>query len=223
MLNKELRPHAADLRAAVSEYRRIQELRQQLQAIVYMSAELGSDVFEKENEEDETAKKFDAKKNFDMDAWKALSDDINEMVKACAYTGNPESYLNINTADIVVGGKQKKYQGKGYRAFLNSIMLLNLMKYLEKKGKYPGHLLVLDSPILSLKEKKYDISEKEKATVGMRESLIQYMIDNCGTNQMIVAENELPENVNYSTAWMVEFSKSNGDGERYGFLKSVRD
>lgn len=102
-------------------------------------------------------------------------------------------------------------------------MLLNLMKYLEGNGKYAGHLLILDSPILSLKEKKYSISEKEKATVGMRESLIQYMIDHCGENQIIVAENELPENVDYTNAYLLEFAKNDGEGERYGFLKSVRD
>lgn len=112
LLNQDLRPHATELRAAVAEYRRIQQVRQQLQSIAYMSSELGTDVFEKENEDDETAKKFDAKKNFDMDIWKAMSDSINEMIKACAYTGGPESYLNINTADVVVGGKQKKYQEK---------------------------------------------------------------------------------------------------------------
>lgn len=163
-----------------------------------MSTELGTDVFEKENEEDETVKKFDAKKYFDMDVWKELSNNLNEAVKACAYIGSPESYLNINTVDVVVGRKQKKYQGKRYRAFLNTIRMNNLMKYLETKGKYAAHLLVLDSPVLSLMEKKYDISEKEKPTARMRVSLIRYIMDNCGNNQIIVAENEFPENVDYT-------------------------
>ena len=97
------------------------------------------------------------KKNFDKNIWKDLSESVNEMIKDCAYTGKPESYLNINTADVVVGGRHKKNQGKGYRAFLNTIMLFNLMKYLESSGKYASHFLVLDSPILSLKEKKYSM------------------------------------------------------------------
>ena len=92
-----------------------------------MSTELGTDVFEKENEEDETATKFDAKKNFDKDIWKELSDSVNAMINDCAYTGRPESHLNINTADVVVGGRQKKNQGKGYRAFLNTIMQKNIL------------------------------------------------------------------------------------------------
>lgn len=222
LLNQNLRPHAAELRAAVAEFRRIQQVRQQLQSIAYMSTELGTDVFEKENEEDETATKFDAKKNFDKNIWKKLSDSVNEMIKDCAYTGKPESYLNINTADVVVGGRHKKNQGKGYRAFLNTIMLFNLMKYFESNGKFASHFLVLDSPILSLKEKKYSITESEKATAGMRESLIQYIIDNCGNNQLIVAENELPETVNYQNANRIIFTMDEEQG-RYGFLHSVRN
>ena len=102
-------------------------------------------------------------------------------------------------------------------------MLFNLMKYLETDGKYAPHFLFLDSPILSLKEKKYKITENEKATVGMREALIQYMIDNCGQNQVIIAENELPENADLSKAHLISFSMEESEGQRYGFLKSVHN
>ena len=220
LLNQRLRPHVAELRAAVNEYKRIQELRKKLESISYMSIDLGVDVFQKENEEDEKAAKFDAKDAFDRQIWKALSDQINTMIKACKYTGTPESYLSIDTADVVVGGRHKRTQGKGYRAFLNTLMLFNLMKYLETSGKYPLHLLFLDSPILSLKEKKYKIAENEKATVGMRESLIQYIMDNCGQNQVIIAENELPEKLDYSKVNLITFSQEEGEGLRYGFLKT---
>ena len=223
LLNHKLRPHVAELRAAVAEYKRIQELRKKLESISYMSIDLGVDVFQKENEEDEKAAKFDAKDAFDREIWKSLSNQINEMVKACKYTGTPESYLSIETADVVVGGRHKKTQGKGYRAFLNTLMLFNLMKYLETDGKYAPHFLFLDSPILSLKEKKYKIAENEKATVGMRGALIQYMIDNCGQNQVIIAENELPENTDLSKAHLISFSMEEGEGQRYGFLKSVHN
>lgn len=223
LLNQKLRPHASELRSAVVEYQRILQLRQKLQSISYMSAELGSDVFAKENEDDETATKFDAKKQFDKDVWKRLSDSINEMIKECAYTGSPESYLSIDTADVVVGGRHKKNQGKGYRAYLNTLMLFNLMKDLENNGKYAPHLLILDSPILSLKEKKHSIAENEKVTVGMREALIQYMIDNCGNNQLIVAENELPEDVDYKQSHRLIFSMEENGTDRYGFLKGVRN
>ena len=223
LLNQQLRPRAAELRNAVAEYKRILQLRETLQSISYMSKELSVEVFQKINEEDETATKFDAKKAFDIDIWKALSDQLNVMIKDCEYTGKPESYLSKDTADVVVGGRHKKNQGKGYRAFLNTLMLFNVMKYLETSGKYASHLLVLDSPILSLKEKKHNVSENEKVTAGMRQSLIQYIIDNCGKNQVIIAENELPEDVDYSKAHQITFSMEDDEGLRYGFLESVRN
>ena len=223
ILNQKLKPKAAELRVTVAEYKRILQLRQQLQSISFMSTELGVDVFEKENEEDETAIKFDAKKQFDKDIWNAISNEFGEMIKDCNYPGHPKSYISIKTADAVIGGKHKKNQGKRYRAYLNTIMLFNLMKYLEYNGKFAMHLLVLDSPILSLKEKKHNISEKEKATVGMRTALFQHMINNCGDNQIIIAENELPSEVDYRKVNMLTFTQEENSDGRYGFLKSVRN
>ena len=74
-----------------------------------------------------------------------------------------------------------------------------------------------------MKEKKYSITEKEKTTAGMREALIQYIMDNCGQNQVIIAENELPENVDYSKANLITFSMEEGEGLRYGFFKSINN
>lgn len=222
-LNHVLRPHAAELKTAVSEYKRILQTRQKLESIEYMSGQLTDDFEQKENEEEEKADTFDAKETFDRKVWKELSDSFNQMVKDCAYTGTPDSILSIDTADAVVGGKHKKNQGKGYRAFLNTIMLFNLMKYLEQKGKYASHFLVLDSPILSLKEAKHKLGKKDKISAGMRESLIQYIIDNCGDNQVIIAENELPETVDYTNTNQIVFTMEDGPGQRYGFLKSVRN
>jgi len=219
LVSRQLRPRASELREMVEAYKRILLTRQDIIAIERMSTELSADVFSKENEENDSDLKFDAKKRFNMDAWKVLSDSFGDMVKACAYPNKPDAYIYIDTADAVVGGKHKKNEGKGYRAFLNTIMLFNLMKYLEAYGTYALHLLVLDSPILSLKEKKIQMAESEKATLGMKESLFKYMIENCGANQVIIAENEIPEHVDYSKATLIEFTMDENSG-RYGFLRS---
>lgn len=99
-------------------------------------------------------------------------------------------------------------------------MLFNLMKLLEMEGKHPLHMLFLDSPILSLKEKDI-VKETELATPGMRESLFRYIITHCGENQIIIVENELPQNVDYGMTNLIPFTKD--DTGRYGFLLSVRD
>lgn len=80
-------------------------------------------------------------------------------------------------------------------------------------------MLILDSPILTLKEK---VRKDELADPGMRTSLFRYMVDNCGDNQIIIAENEIPSAVDYSTAHLIEFTQDETQGV-YGFLKSVRN
>ena len=79
-------------------------------------------------------------------------------------------------------------------------------------------MLILDSPILTLKEK---VRKDELADPGMRTSLFRYMVDNCGDNQIIIAENEIPSAIDYSTAHLIEFTQDETQGV-YGFLKSVR-
>lgn len=93
------------------------------------------------------------------------------------------------------------------------------MKTLEEEGTYRSGILILDSPILTLKEKK-KIYKKDLAQAGMRESLFRYFVNNCGDNQIIIAENEIPINVDYSTANLIEFTQDSSVGT-YGFLKTI--
>lgn len=197
-------------------------MRQEVYTLEAMSTELNTDIFNREMEEDVDALTFDPRQLLNKDAWKALSEHFGEMVVECNYPGHPVARISIDTLDAVVNGKFKKDEGKGYRAFLNTIMLFNLMKFLDAEGTYAPRMLFLDSPILSLKEKKHKMKEKEKATPGMRKLLFRYIVNNCGDNQVIIAENELPDDVDYSTARLIEFTMDEEVG-RYGFLLSERN
>lgn len=222
LIGKQLKPRAAELRNMMTSYKRILQMRQEIYAIDTMAAELNTDALDHETDGDETELKLNAKDKIDTDIWKTLSERFAETVIQCGYPGRADARISIDTMDAVVNGKYKKDEGKGYRAFLNTIMLFNLMKYLEDNGTYAPRLLFLDSPILSLKEKKYDIAENEKAPPGMRKSLFKYMIEHCGENQIIIAENELPENVDYSDVNLIEFTMDKEVG-RYGFLLSKQN
>lgn len=222
LINNQLKPRASELKNAVTAYKRVIQLQQEVYALETMSAELNTDVFNREMEGDEEPLKFEPRKLLNTDAWKKLSERFEVMVKECNYPGNPTARISIDTMDAVVNAKFKKDEGKGYRAFLNTIMLFNLMKFLELEGTYAPRLLFLDSPILSLKEKKHNIKESEKATTGMRESLFRYIVDSCGENQVIIAENEIPESVDYRSVNLIEFTMDEESG-RYGFLLSERN
>lgn len=80
-----------------------------------------------------------------------------------------------------------------------------------------------DTVSITLESNDGDTLEEEKVTAGMGESLMRYIIDVCGENQIIIAENELPENVDYSKANQILFSMEDGEGLCCGFLRSVRN
>lgn len=219
-INVQLQPKAQELVGALNAYKRIIEIKKELSAISILSFDLGSDALEKEAEDDGPAPVYDPKPYLVNAGWQDWSDLFEAMVQACAYPGKPNARISIDTHDAIVGRKYKKDEGKGYRAFLNVLVLFSLMKTLENKGAYRPGIIILDSPILSLKEKKENsgITEADKADPGMRESLFQYLVDNCGNNQIIIAENEIPEtaNMNYSSAKLIGFGQDNG--LREGFL-----
>lgn len=75
---------------------------------------------------------------------------------------------------------------------------------------------MLDSPILSLKEKG-----TKKPSETMRYSLFQNIISNQGGMQTIIVENEIP-NIDYKNVTLIHFTKEKDNG-RYGFLLDVTD
>lgn len=87
---------------------------------------------------------------------------------------------------------------------------------MNSKAKYSPNFLVLDSPILSLKEK-----EAKKPSETMKNTLFENIVDNQKGIQTIVVENEIPD-IDYKDANIIHFTKEKNDG-RYGFLLDVTD
>ena len=219
MISRGLKPKAARLRDMLESYKRVVQIQHELSAVDALSVDLNSDVFEREMENESENLVFHPMEYIDMDRWKLWSDTFEMIVKECGYPNCSTARISPDTYDAVVNGKHKSDEGKGYRAFLNSIVLFSLMKTLEEGGAYRPAMLILDSPILTLKEK---VRADEMADPGMRTLLFRYMVNHCGDNQIIIAENEIPSAVDYSVARLIEFTQDETQGI-YGFLKSVRN
>ena len=113
--------------------------------------------------------------------------------------------VDIDTCDVNTYGSSKLMQGQGFRAFLNSVMALAVQEMLNEVNLHQPHLLVLDSPILSLKERGEDIGT-EIASDSMRGSLFKYMIEHEDNRQTIVLEDDIPS-LDYSSANLIHFTK----------------
>lgn len=206
-----LKPDRDNLSEMLEVYKAASSLQAEIEILESLDEEYGQDIrLEMQREVD--APKFDAKKLFRDDVFDDLSNLVSSAVERCGYPDFRFAGLNRATFDVTVNGKDKKFEGKGYRGFLNSIFAFVLMKYLDERGKHAPRMLILDSPILSLKE-----SKQEGVAEGMKSSMLSYMLDQCGNCQVIIVENEIPDDVDFSAANLIEFTKNESIG-RCGFL-----
>lgn len=118
--------------------------------------------------------------------------------------------------DIIVNGKKKSFNGKGYNTFYNSVVAIASSRYMYENAKYAPNFLVLDSPILSLKDK-----ETKKPSDTMGSALFENIIETKENIQTIVIENNIPD-INYEGVNQIHFTKEKNNG-RYGFLLDVVD
>lgn len=215
LINSEYRPKSLELHDALRSYRRVIELRQEIGLMEGQLAVLSHDIDDTENE-DEIQKKYDAKDRFDELLFAHLSEAVGSAIEECAYPGFKKAWLSKSSFDILVNGKPKKSEGKGYRAYLNSIFAFALMKFIEANGVYPPRMLILDSPSLSLTENPEVLID-----ASMKTALFKYILRNCDECQVIIAENDIPQGVDYSQANLIHFTMS--DEGRYGFLGHIRN
>lgn len=162
---------------------------------------------------------FKAKDKFKEVFEEPLNEELGRLLKCCEYQDYVNSYFNFKDLDVVVNGHSKRSQGKGFRAFLNTIVAMAIQNCIAKMGKYQPSLFIVDSPILSLKEK--DSAESIRISGPMKKHLFQYFMDRNPSPQSIIIDNEIPD-IDYKDANLIQFTKEKGNG-RYGLIDGYYD
>lgn len=163
---------------------------------------------------------FELKRTVEKVFKSELEKELFQILSDCNYHDLDEVVFDMDSYDIKVNGHVKRSQGKGFRAFLNTIVAIAIQNCLEKKGEIVPQLLVVDSPILSLKEKEdHDINGN--ASESMKAGLFSYLISHQNNRQTIIIENILPP-LDYSNVHLEEFTKDEKRG-RYGLIKNYRE
>ena len=215
LIEKELKPQVFNLKEKLSTYKDAIECQKEIDILKKLTEQKTADMIENDTDE-ESELKFKVKEHLDYSFINELSNGIKSFLENCNYDNLLSVIFDKADMDIVINGKKKSSNGKGYNAYFNSVVAIVLSRYMESKAKYSPDFLVLDSPILSLKEK-----ETKKPSETMRNTLFENIVDNQKGIQTIVIENEIPE-INYKDANIIHFTKEKNNG-RYGFLLDVAD
>ena len=211
LIDSRFAPKMRNLQSLILQMRQKLELESKLAAIQQIATTLGSDL-ENADKDEKQDNEFKPRDYFDDSFFNQMSL-LMETVLKQSYPGYLTSSFDKERFDIEINSKPKRNEGKGYRAFLNTLVSLDLRKYMLKNAKFSPSFIVIDSPILSLRQPP----KAERISDGMKETLFEFMdkeIDNLG--QVIIIENEIPE-IDYKNANIISFSGDKKEG-RYGFL-----
>lgn len=171
-------------------------------------------------EEIVTDEKFDIRgkiKNTFSDQFDAS---LLRILREVNYEGISSAVFDIDKCDVKVNGVGKQSQGQGYRAFLNTVMALTVQEYLQVANCYQPGFLVIDSPVLSLSERRKKVDGPASDT--MKTGLFKYIVENSSHRQTIIIENEIPSGVDYSNVNLILFTKEDGVG-RYGLISDYKN
>lgn len=171
-------------------------------------------------EEESNELKINIPQMFDQTFTSMLETELKQLLKECNYKNYTGSRFDTGDYDVVVNGHLKRSQGKGFRAFLNTLLAIAIQNCLFNYGLHIPRIFVVDSPILSLKEKEDHIGD-EHMSETMKVGLFNYMVNNQTDKQIIVIENEIP-NVDYKDSNLIQFTKDENNG-RYGLINGYRD
>lgn len=215
LVDKELKPQLSTLKEKLLIYKDVIERQKEIDILKKISEQKAADIIKNESD-DENELKFKVKEHLDFSFIDELNNSIKSLLENCKYDNLLSVIFDKADMDIVINGKKKSLNGKGYNAYFNSIVAIVLSRYMNSKAKYSPDFLIMDSPILSLKEK-----DTKKPSESMRNALFKNIVENQDNIQTIVIENEIPA-IDYKNTNIISFTKNISNG-RYGFLLDVTD
>ena len=172
-----------------------------------------------EDEEKKPPEIYKPKDYFDPDFVKRMDWYAMEILKAVNYPNLIEAHFDIKSFDLIInGGTKYDDHGKGYCAFINSVVTMMFRKYLVEHGAHAPGITIIDSPLHGMFQ---DV--EDDAPESMKAGLFRYFCG-CGDDgQLIIAENDehVPEmDFEGLGVKLMEFSKTD-PMKRHGFLLDV--
>ncbi|MDG4983910.1 AAA family ATPase [Lactococcus lactis] len=219
LIHQELKPEASQITRKLEQYHLYVQIQEQLASSTKLKEKYDSDMNEILHEKRNT-QTYKPKEQFEPNFWETMARNIREILETCHYE-TPLHSVQFSPAhfDMILNRIQKKSnQGKGYRAFLNTILCLAYRKFLHESGVYDPSLMIIDTPLLGLDE-----GDRAQTSESMQKGLFTYFMNHQKEGQLIIIENsnELPQ-LDYKKYKVNEivFTHDKNHG-RFGFLYDI--
>lgn len=219
-MNNELKPYRKSITERIDKYNIYIKAIHDLESTNLMLSGYENDLSNLDSTIDKHIE-YKPKELFPDDFSSSIGNHYYDILRKINFTPLESVVFDMNDFDVIVNGDAKKTHGKGYRALLNTVLILSMRQYINEFSINNPHFYLIDSPLHGL-----TMPDGISSTDDVRQGFFKYIIDNIENDQMIVIENvnpnDLPENIgSHPKVSVVEFTQDENRG-RYGLLNGIR-
>lgn len=224
LIRGELQPELDSLRTALDNHNALVVLRAERDELIAQQERIAEEIKER-REKQFTKGTFNPLGEFPDSFWTAMGANLLDTLGACAFPALKTATFSRQLFDATINGRSKAKQGKGYRSFVNTAVMLSLRDYLanDEASHNPG-LLVIDTPLLGLDDQQLD-PELMDVREKIPQALYEHLINVQDQGQIIIADNTkfMPDLDNIDNACnVIPFTRRTDQG-RFGFLIDMTD
>ncbi|MCD7132638.1 AAA family ATPase [Limosilactobacillus balticus] len=213
-LQKEMKPELKNLKEQQEKYQNYLLLKNQEEIYKGLIAEWSDEINKIDNEK-EKHPEYHPLEHLPENFAKKISDIVRTILIECDYSSLENVRFDIKNFEIEINGIQKSdNHGKGYRAFLNTVVNLAFREYMYENAMYSSWLDIIDTPFLGLEE-----ASDSHIPEHLKTGLLDYLISHQKEGQVILIENnkDMPQK-SLSKVNVIEFEN---DSKRAGFLLDI--
>ncbi|MCR1953242.1 hypothetical protein NSA24_00170 [Clostridioides mangenotii] len=150
LIETELTPQSNKLREGIQQYRTYVQLQQESSVLQSVSQEWIMELQKQESDSSEKPK-FKPKEHYPVDFNARIDEIAYSILVDCKYENLNTAHFNMGTFDLEINGYSKEdSHGKGYWAFINTIVGLTFRQYLHEVAVHKPGIFVVDTPLLGL-------------------------------------------------------------------------
>ncbi|MGX7140034.1 AAA family ATPase [Facklamia languida] len=204
----------------LKKYNAYQSIKTELEIMISLTKKYQADLNKLETEKTRE-EKYRPVEEFPVNFFKTIEEYVFSILCYCEFPNLTTVRFDPKTFDVIINNQPKANQGKGYRSFINTVVILAVRKYFSLYSHYKIGPFIIDTPLLGLD----DESDTTEINSNMSSLLYEYIIESRKLGQLIIVENTqfLPD-INYDHEGInnIVFTKDSNVG-RYGFLQDISE
>lgn len=218
-LKSDIQPTAQHMQQDIEQIAHAEQLHAEYAELIALHARFNK-ALDDAGQATQNDEKYKPRECFQSDFWYSMNNTIRSILQQCHFQGADTADFSRSSFDVEIAAYSKAdEQGKGYCAFLNSVVMLAFHDYLNEQSKHTPGWLLIDTPLHGFDEGIRPLEDS-----SMKVGLFSYLAKQAVSQQIIIIENTnhmagipLDDNIN-----IVEFSKDKHNG-RYGYLDGIYD